>query len=40
MSASGPTSLVMAAQPNTGGMAPEAPPITMFWGVRGLRITV
>ena len=30
----------MAAQPNTGGMAPEAPPITMFCGVSGLRITV
>ena len=23
-----------------GGMAPEAPPITMFWGVSGLRMTV
>ena len=30
----------MAAQPNTGGMAPEAPPMTMFCGVSGLRITV
>jgi hypothetical protein len=31
---------VTAAQPSTGGMAPEAPPMTMFWGVRGFRITV
>jgi hypothetical protein len=34
------TSPVMAAQPSTGGIAPEAPPITMFCGVAGLRITV
>ena len=34
------TSPVIAAQPSTGGMAPEAPPMTMFWGVRGFRITV
>ena len=27
------TSPVTAAQPSTGGMAPEAPPITMFCGV-------
>ena len=40
ISASGPTSPVMAAQPSTGGMAPEAPPITMFCGVSGLRMTV
>ena len=30
-----PTSPVMDAQPSTGGMAPEAPPITMFCGVLG-----
>ena len=40
ISASGPTWPVIAAQPSTGGMAPEAPPITMFCGVAGLRITV
>ena len=34
------TSPVTAAQPSTGGMAPEAPQITMFCGVSGLRITV
>ncbi len=39
-SASALTSPVMAAQPSTGGMAPEAPPITMFCGVRGLSHTV
>ena len=31
------TSPVAAAQPRIGGMAPEAPPMTMFWGVAGLR---
>jgi hypothetical protein len=31
---------VTAAQPSTGGMAPEAPPMTMFCGVSGFRITV
>ena len=36
----GNTLPVMAAQPSTGGMAPEAPPITMFCGVAGLRTTV
>jgi hypothetical protein len=25
---------VAAAQPMTGGKAPAAPPMTMFWGVR------
>ena len=35
-----PQNIVMAAQPSTGGMAPEAPPITIFCGVSGLRITV
>ncbi|MNH39926.1 hypothetical protein D3C79_1011630 [compost metagenome] len=40
ISASGPTWPVIAAQPSTGGMAPEAPPMTMFCGVSGLRITV
>src|SRR6218665_3936888 len=39
-SASGPAVWVIAAQPSTGGMAPEAPPITMFCGVRGLRVSV
>ena len=38
--ASGPTSPVIAAHPSTGGMAPEAPPITMFCGVSGLSTTV
>ena len=38
--ASGPTSPVIAAQPSTGGMAPDAPPITMFCGVSGFRMTV
>ena len=40
ISASGATSPVTAAQPSTGGIAPEAPPITMFCGVIGFRITV
>ncbi len=40
ISGSGPTSPVMDAQPSTGGMAPEAPPMTMFCGVRGLSTTV
>ena len=31
---------VIAAQPSTGGMAPLAPPMTMFCGVSGFRITV
>ena len=26
----------MAAQPTSGGKAPAAPPITMFWGVERL----
>ena len=39
-SASGGTSLVTAAQPSTGGIAPEAPPITMFCGVAGFSSTV
>ena len=36
----GRSPFVLAAQPNTGGMAPLAPPITMFCGVSGFRITV
>ena len=39
-SASGATSFATAAQPSTGGIAPEAPPITMFCGVAGFRSTV
>ena len=31
---------VTAAQPSTGGMAPAAPPMTMFWGVARLRYIV
>ena len=31
---------VIAAQLSTGGIAPEAPPITTFMGVAGLRISV
>ncbi len=31
---------VMAAQPMTGGSAPAAPPITMFWGVERLSMIV
>jgi hypothetical protein len=34
------TSPVTAAQPSTGGIAPEAPPITMFCGVAGFSSTV
>ena len=34
------TSPVTAAQPSTGGIAPEAPPMTMFCGVAGFRIRV
>ena len=34
------TSPVTATHPSTGGMAPEAPPITMFWGVACFRRTV
>ena len=37
---SGDTTLFTAAQPKIGGIAPEAPPITMFNGVAGLRNTV
>jgi hypothetical protein len=40
ISASGPTSPVIAAQPSTGGMAPDAPPMTMFCGVSGFSTTV
>ena len=40
ISDSADTSLVTAAQPSTGGIAPDAPPITMFWGVAGLSSTV
>ena len=40
VSASAVTSPVIAAQPSTGGMAPDAPPMTIFCGVMGLRITV
>jgi hypothetical protein len=39
-SASGPTSPRIAAQPSTGGIAPDAPPMTMFCGVAGLSTTV
>ena len=35
-----PTSPVAAAQPITGGNAPEAPPMTMFCGVRRFSHTV
>jgi hypothetical protein len=38
--ASAPTSPVIAAQPSTGGIAPLAPPITMFCGVSGFSTTV
>jgi len=38
--ASGATSFATAAQPSTGGMAPEAPPITIFCGVAGFSSTV
>ncbi len=31
---------VIAAQPITGGKAPAAPPITMFWGVRDFKMAV
>ena len=31
---------VTAAQPMTGGSAPAAPPMTMFWGVVRLSISV
>ena len=37
MSAGTPTLPVTAAQPMTGGRAPAAPPITMFWGVERFR---
>ena len=37
ISGSGPTSPVTAAQPSTGGIAPDAPPITMFCGVAGFE---
>ena len=40
ISASGSTEPRMAAQPSTGGIAPEAPPMTMFCGVSGLSTTV
>ena len=39
-SASCDTPPVTAAQPSTGGIAPEAPPITMFCGVSGFNTTV
>ena len=38
--ASGAISLAIAAQPSTGGIAPDAPPMTMFCGVAGLRTIV
>ncbi|MNS56401.1 hypothetical protein D3C72_892590 [compost metagenome] len=38
--ASAGTESATAAQPSAGGMAPDKPPITMFCGVRGLRMTV
>jgi transketolase len=37
ISASGATELLIAAQPKTGGIAPEAPPITIFIGVAGFK---
>ena len=40
MSAGMPTSPVTAAQPMTGGRAPAAPPMTMFWGVVRFSIIV
>jgi hypothetical protein len=40
ISASAPTWPVIAAQPSSGGMAPEAPPMTMFMGVAGFSSTV
>ena len=40
ISASGATSPVTAVQPSTGGIAPEAPPITMFCGVSGFSTSV
>ena len=40
MIAGRPTLPVTAAQPITGGSAPAAPPMTMFWGVLRLSITV
>ena len=39
-SACGATSFATAAQPSTGGIAPDAPPITMFCGVAGFNNTV
>ena len=36
----GRTSPRIAAQPSTGGIAPEAPPMTMFCGVMGFNTTV
>src|SRR5690606_27161485 len=38
--ASGDTWPVTAVQPSTGGIAPAAPPMTMFCGVARLRNTV
>ena len=40
ISDSGATTLLTAAQPNIGGIAPDAPPITIFIGVAGFRNTV
>jgi hypothetical protein len=37
---SGATTLFTAAQPNIGGMAPDAPPMTIFIGVAGFKNTV
>ena len=34
---SGEIVFVTAAQPNIGGMAPDAPPITIFMGVAGFK---
>ena len=31
---------VIAAHPMTGGSAPAAPPMTMFWGVERLSMIV
>ena len=38
--ASAGTESATQAQPSAGGIAPDSPPITMFCGVRGLRMMV
>ncbi len=37
---SGETILLTAAQPSIGGIAPDAPPMTIFIGVAGFKNTV